>query len=87
MIGHLNWRGLADQRTDTRLVMLYKITHELVAIPKTDILIPPVRLSRNMHSLIPNTTHKLTTRTAIFLAANDTKLEQSPPEHCEERLC
>ena len=31
--------------------MLYKITHELVAIPKTDILIPPVRFSRNMHSL------------------------------------
>jgi hypothetical protein len=40
------------------LVMLYKITHELVTIPKTDILIPPVRFSWNMHSLsyqIPST--------------------------------
>jgi hypothetical protein len=58
MIEHLNWQTLADWRTDARLVMLYKITHELVAIPKTDILIPPVRFSRNMHSLsyqIPST--------------------------------
>ena len=55
---HLNWRSLADRRTDARRVMLYKITHELVAIPKTDVLIPPVRFSRNMHSLsyqIPST--------------------------------
>ena len=51
MIEHLNWRILADRRTDARLVMLYKITHELVVIPKTDILIQPVRFSRNMHSL------------------------------------
>ena len=42
MIEHLNWRSLADGRTDARLVMLYKITHELVAISKTDILIPLV---------------------------------------------
>jgi hypothetical protein len=62
--------------------MLYKITHELAAIPKTDILIPPVRFLRNMHSesLIPNTIHPLTTQTAIVLSANDTKSEQSPPE-------
>ena len=51
MIEHLNWRSLADRRSDARLVMLYKISHELVAIPKTDILIPPLRFSRNMHSL------------------------------------
>jgi hypothetical protein len=42
MIEHLNWRILADRRTDARLVMLYKITHELVVIPKTDILIQPL---------------------------------------------
>ena len=46
MIEHLNWR-----RSDARLVMLYKISHELIAIPKTDIRIPPFRFSRNMHSL------------------------------------
>jgi len=34
MIGHLNWRSLADRRTDTRLIMLYKISHEQVANPK-----------------------------------------------------
>ena len=51
MIEHLNWRSLADRRSDARLVMLYKISHELVAIPKTDILIPPFRFYRNMHSL------------------------------------
>jgi hypothetical protein len=82
MIEHLNWRTLADRRTDAHLVMLYKITHELVAIPKTDILIPPVRFSRNMHS--SNTIHMHTTQTAIILSTNNAKLEQSPPEHCEE---
>ena len=50
MIEHLNWRSLADRRWGARLVMLYKISHELVAIPKKDILIPPFRFSRNMHS-------------------------------------
>jgi hypothetical protein len=45
MLEHLNWRSLS------RLVMLYKISHELVAIPKTNILIPPLRFSRNIHSL------------------------------------
>ena len=50
MIEHLNWQSLADRRSDARLVMLYKISHELVAAPKTDKLIPPFRLSRNMHS-------------------------------------
>jgi hypothetical protein len=49
MIKHLNWRTLVNRRTDARLV--YKITHELVVIPKTDILIPPVRFSWNKHSL------------------------------------
>ena len=54
MIEHLNWRRLADRRTDARLVMLYKISHEQVAIPKTpktNRLIPPTRLTLNMHSL------------------------------------
>ena len=51
IIEHLNWRRLADRRSDECLVMLYKILHELVAVPKTDILIPPFRLSQNMHSL------------------------------------
>ena len=51
IIEHLQWRTLADRRSDARLVMLYKISHELIAIPKTDLRIPPFRFSRNMHSL------------------------------------
>jgi hypothetical protein len=47
MIGHLNWQSLADRRTDARLVILFM----RVAIPKTHILILPVRFSQNMHSL------------------------------------
>jgi hypothetical protein len=81
MIEHLNWRSLADRRSDARLVMLYKITHELVTIPKTDIFIPPLE---HALTLIPNTTNTLTTQTAIILSANYTKLEQPPLEHCEE---
>ena len=34
MIGHLNLRSLADRRTAACLVMLYKISHELVTIPQ-----------------------------------------------------
>ena len=51
MIQHLNWRSLAHRRSDTRLIMLYKINYSLVAITKTDRLIPPLRQSRNIHSL------------------------------------
>jgi hypothetical protein len=51
MIGHLNWQSLADRRSDACLVLLYMISHELVAILKTDILVPSFRFFRNMHSL------------------------------------
>ena len=50
MLQHLNWRSLSDRRTDARLTMFYKIVNNKVAIPKTDRLIPPLRLSRNMHA-------------------------------------
>ena len=50
MIEHLNWRSLADRRSDARLVMLYKISHELVAIPKTDILWTLWRVTLLSHS-------------------------------------
>ena len=30
MIEHLNWRSLADRRSDAHLVMLFKISHELI---------------------------------------------------------
>jgi hypothetical protein len=46
MIQRLGWRSLEDRRRDTRLTMLYKIDHELVAISKTDRLNRPTRRLR-----------------------------------------
>jgi hypothetical protein len=85
-IGHLYWRSLADRRTDARLVILYKISHELVAIPQTARRTHTTSRILPEHALflIRNTTHTLTTQTAIILSANNTKLEQSPPDHCKE---
>ena len=40
MMHHLQWRTLADRRTDFRLAMFYKIVNDKEAIPKTDRLIP-----------------------------------------------
>jgi hypothetical protein len=42
----LKWRPLADRRKDARLVMLYKIDRELVAINKENRLIPQGRKTR-----------------------------------------
>ena len=84
MIGHLNWQTLADRRTDARLVMLYKITHELVAIPKTDILIHQLdspgtctlsHIKYHPHVYNLDSNHSFRDRY---------KIEQSPPELCEE---
>ena len=33
MLGNLNWRILAQRRIDSQLVMMYKVTYDLVAIP------------------------------------------------------
>ena len=41
---------LADRRKDARLVMLYKIDRELVAINKENRLIPPGRKTRQAHN-------------------------------------
>ena len=84
MIEHLNWRTLADRRTNARLVMLYKITHELVAIPKTDILIPPVRfpgtctlshIKYHPHACNSDSNHSFREQYEIGTVS---------PEHCEE---
>ena len=50
MLQHLEWRSLSDRRKDSRLVMLYKIEHEKVAIPKNNILIPQTRQTRHSNS-------------------------------------
>jgi hypothetical protein len=82
MLGHLNWQSRADRRSDAHLVMLYKISHELVAIPKTDILIPPVRFPRNMNShsyQIPHT--RLQLRLQSFFSVESFKSAVSLINH------
>jgi hypothetical protein len=49
ILEHLEWKSLEQRRKDARLTMMYKITNEKVAISKEGRLIPPKRLSRNMH--------------------------------------
>ena len=49
MIKDLNWRTLEQQRIDSRLTLMYKITYDLVAIPAADYLIPNTRQSRHNH--------------------------------------
>ena len=56
IIQRLKWRPLADRRKDTRLVMLYKIDRELVAISKENRLIPPGRKNQtSTQQVIPDT--------------------------------
>ena len=49
MLEHLEWKSLEQRRKVARLTMMYKITNEKVTIPKEERLIPPKRLSINMH--------------------------------------
>ncbi len=50
MLNELGWRPLAQRRADARLCMLYQIDRSLVAIPKTQYLIPVTRYTRHSHS-------------------------------------
>ena len=38
MLQDLNWRTLDQRRIDSRLVLLYKVKRDLVAIPTADFL-------------------------------------------------
>ena len=49
MIDTLGWPTLAERRLETRLIMFYKITHCLIAIP-TDIFVPLDNRLRKHHS-------------------------------------
>ena len=51
MLKDLNWRTLEQCRIDSRLILMYKITHDLVAIPAADYLIPNTRSSKSNHPL------------------------------------
>jgi hypothetical protein len=49
MIDTLGWPTLAERRLKTRLIMLFKITHALIAIPNI-ILIPTDSRTRKSHN-------------------------------------
>ena len=58
MLTTLEWTPLEQRRKDARHHILYKIYNKEVAINSENRLIPPSRLSRNMHNLsfqIPST--------------------------------
>ena len=49
MLHQLQWISLEARRRQARLVLLYKISNNLVKIDPTSKLIPTKRLSRNIH--------------------------------------
>ena len=51
MMKDLNWCPLDQRRIDSRLLMLYKDTYDLVAIPASQYLTRNTRLSRHIHPL------------------------------------
>ena len=51
MLGKLRWRPLDQRRIDNSLIMLYKITYDLVAIPVAKYLVPNRRESKFIHHL------------------------------------
>ena len=64
MIQSLHWRRLDQRRIDNKLSLslMYKITHNLIAIAISDFLIPFVRPSRHYHPL----TYRLITATTDY---------------------
>ena len=51
MMQSLHWRRLDQRRIDKKFSLVYKITHNLIAIPISDFLAPLVRPSRHYHPL------------------------------------
>ena len=50
ILKQLKWESLKKRRKDTRLIMLYKGLKGAASIPTND-LVPPIRHTRNHHSL------------------------------------
>jgi hypothetical protein len=53
MLQHLKWRSPDDRRRDARLVMMYKISHDKVAVSKSDRLSGPPRTMHSQSYQIP----------------------------------
>ena len=62
VLEELKWEFLKKRRRDSRLILLYKGLKGAASIP-TDDLIPPIRRSRNHHSMTFQTP---ATRTDIY---------------------
>ena len=70
-IKNLNWRSLEQRRIDSQLILMYKITYDLVAIPVPEYLIPNTR-----HNLANPSTQRLFQ--VHILPPHHTPLERPP---------
>ena len=70
-----------QRRSDCRLVMLYKVTYDLVAIPASDYLTPNRRQSRHIHT--DRYPHSRTTiSTPSFPEQSYIGMPSQPSYHC-----
>ena len=63
MIGNLGWRNLEQRRSDSRLVLFYKIVSGYVAVPLPSYVIPHPCASRTSH---PVAYRQISTRTDYY---------------------
>ena len=95
MLNDLNWRPLDQRRIDCRLVMMYKVTYELVAIPASYYLTRNRRQSRHIHSLASDRYphSRITLSTPSFLEQSYIGMPSQPsylcflPWHSLVKLC
>ena len=59
MLKELNLHPLEQRRIDSRFLMMYKVTYDLVAIPVPEYLVRNTRQSRQIHSLTDPYTQRL----------------------------
>ena len=55
----LNWRPLDQRHIDSRFLMMYKVSYDLVAIPAPEYLVQNTRQPRHIHSLSYRQIHTL----------------------------
>ena len=84
MLGNLNWRTLDQRRIDSRLVMMYKVTYDLVAITAYAYLIPNRKDSKFIQPLAQKQISTSTTNyyKYSFFPPNNRTLERPPNLHC-----
>ena len=75
LINDLKWQSLQTRRTNLKIVMMYKIIHDLVSIPKVHYLIPCTSniCHHNFNYKLPYSRIKLP---IFFLSINDKTMKQ-----------